>query len=58
MMDHFTQYAHVYVTQSQMAQTMAKVLWDNFIIHYGLLEEILSDQGRILRVSLSQTSAN
>ena len=24
---------------------MAKVLWDNFIIHYGLPEKILSDQG-------------
>ena len=29
-----------------MAQTTAKVLWDNFIVHYGLLEGILLDQGR------------
>ena len=29
-----------------MAQTMAKVLWDNLIIHYGLPEKILSVQGR------------
>ena len=28
MMDHFTQYAQAYVTQSQMTQTMAKALWD------------------------------
>ena len=44
--DHFTQYAQAYVTQSQTTQTMAKALWDNFIIHYGLPEKILSDQGR------------
>ena len=29
-----------------MAQTMAKALWDNFIVQYGLLEKTLSDQGR------------
>ena len=44
--DHFTCYAMAYVTQSQLAQTMAKTLWDNFIIHYGLHEKILSDHGR------------
>ena len=44
--DHFTWYAQAYITQSQMAQTMAKVLWDNFIIHYRLPEKILLDQGR------------
>ena len=31
---------------SQMPQTMAKALWDNFIVHYGLPEKILLDQGR------------
>ena len=25
---------------------MAKALWDNFIVYYGLLEKILFDQGR------------
>ena len=43
--DHFTWYAHVYVTQSQTAQAMVKVLWDNSII--CLLKKILSDQGEI-----------
>ena len=28
-----------------MAQTMAKTLWDKFIVHYGLPEKILTDQG-------------
>ena len=41
MMDHFTHYAQAYVTWSEMAQKMAKALWDNFIAHYGLPEKIL-----------------
>ena len=44
--DHFTQYAQACITGSQIALTESKVLWDNFIIHYGLPEKILSDQGR------------
>ena len=28
-----------------MAQTTAKTLWDKFIVHYGLPEKILTDQG-------------
>ena len=39
-------HAQAYVTQSQTTQTMAKALWDNFIIHYGLPKKILLDQGR------------
>ena len=46
MTDHFTHYTQAYVTQSQMAQTMAKALWDSCIVHYGLPEKILLDQGR------------
>ena len=44
--DHFTRYAQAYVTRTQMAQTMAKTLWDKFIVHYGLPKKILMDQGR------------
>ena len=43
--DHFTRYAQGYVTRTQMAQTMAKTLWDKFIVHYGLPKNILMDQG-------------
>ena len=46
VMDHLTHYAQVYVTWFQMAQTMAKALWDNFIIHYGLPKKIILDKGR------------
>ena len=44
--DYFTCYALAYVTQSQTALTMAKALWDIFIVHYGLPKKILLDQGR------------
>ena len=43
VMEHFTCYTQAYVTQSQMAQTMTKALWDNFVVCYGLLEKILLD---------------
>ena len=43
--DLFTRYAQVYVTRTQTAQTRARTLWDKFIVHYGLPEKILSDQG-------------
>ena len=43
--DHFTRYAQAYVTRTQTAQTTAKTLWNKFIVHYGLPEKILSDQG-------------
>ena len=43
--DHFTRYGQTYVTRSQTVQTTAMTLWDKFIVHYGLPEKILSDQG-------------
>ena len=44
--DHFTRYSQAYPTKSQTAQITAKVLWENFILHYGFPEKFLSDQGR------------
>ena len=43
--DHFTRYAQTYVTKTQTAQMTAKTLCDKFIVHYGLPEKILMDQG-------------
>ena len=43
--DHFTRYVQAYVTRTQTAQIMPKMLWDKFIVHYGLPEKILTDQG-------------
>ena len=44
--DHFTRYAQAYVTRTQTIQTTATTLWDKFIVHYGLPEKILLDQGQ------------
>ena len=44
--DHFTRYALAYPSKTQTAQARARVLWDNFICHYGLPEKFISDQGR------------
>lgn len=43
--DHFTKYAVAIPTPNQKALTVAKCLWDNFIIHYGIPEKLHSDQG-------------
>ncbi|KAK7898579.1 hypothetical protein WMY93_019432 [Mugilogobius chulae] len=44
--DHFTKYAVAVPTADQRAKTVAKALWNNFFIHYGLPERLHSDQGR------------
>ena len=43
--DHFTRYAQAYLSKTQTALTTAKLLWNNFIIHYGFPNKIISDQG-------------
>ena len=43
--DHFMRYAQAIVTSSQTAKCTAQNLWDKFIVHYGLPEQILTDQG-------------
>ena len=50
--DHFTRYAQAYVTRTETAQTPARTLWDKFIVHYGLPEKILSDQGHNIESQL------
>ncbi len=44
--DHFTKYAAAIPIKDQKATTVAKCLWEQFLIHYGFPERILSDQGR------------
>ena len=44
--DHFTRYALDYPSKTQTAQATARILWDNFICHYGFPERFISDQGR------------
>ena len=33
--DHFTRYAQAYPSKTQTALATAKLLWNNFTIHYG-----------------------
>lgn len=39
--DHFTKF----VVANQKAKTVAKCLWDNFIVYYGIPERLHTDQG-------------
>uniref|UniRef100_A0A8C6PSX4 Gypsy retrotransposon integrase-like protein 1 n=3 Tax=Nothobranchius TaxID=28779 RepID=A0A8C6PSX4_NOTFU len=44
--DHFTKYAVSIPTKDQKATTVAKNLWEHFLVHYGFPERLHSDQGR------------
>ena len=44
--DHFTRYALAYPSKTLTAQATARILWDNFICHYGFPEKFISDQDR------------
>ncbi|CAI5680231.1 unnamed protein product [Oreochromis niloticus] len=44
--DHFTKFAVAVPTKDQKARTVAKALWENFIVHYGFPSRLLSNQGR------------
>ena len=44
--DHFTKYAQAYVTSKQTAVIVAKTLGENFLVHYGWPEKILTDQSK------------
>lgn len=50
--DHFTKYAVAVPTRNQKAQTVARCLWENFLVHYGFPERLHSDQGRDFESSL------
>ena len=44
--DHFTKYSQAFPTRNQTAVTTARVLFDNFLVHYGFPQRILTDQGK------------
>ena len=43
--DHFIQYTQAQVTSLQPGECTEQALWDQCVVHYGLLESIVSDQG-------------
>ena len=50
--DHFTRYVQAIPSRTQTAQATAKILWENFIQHYGFPEKFISDQGRNFETEL------
>ena len=43
--DHFTRYAQAFPTRNETAQTTARVLYENYFIHYGFPSKIQSEKG-------------
>ena len=56
--DHFTRYAEAYVTLKQTAVVVARALWENFLVHYGWPEKILTDQGKSFENNLFRELCN
>ena len=48
--DHFTRYALAYPSKTQTAQATARILWDNFICHYGFPESLFLIKAEILNL--------
>ena len=46
IMDHFTLYAQAIITSSVTAKCTAQNPWDKLIVHYGLPEKIIINQGQ------------
>lgn len=44
--DHFTKFAVANPAPNQKARTVAKCLWDNFNVYYGIPEHLHTDQGQ------------
>ena len=53
--DYFTRYAQAIPTKNQTAHTIAKALFEQFIVHYGFLSKLHSDQGRNFESSVIKT---
>ena len=46
MTDHFTRFAQAFPSKNQNAKNSAKILFDQFVFHYGFASRLHSDQGR------------
>ena len=43
--DHFTKHILAYVTTNQTAKSFAKFLWQGYVLIFGALAKLLSNQG-------------
>ena len=50
--DHFSRYAQAFPTRNRTARTTARVLFENFIVHYGFPARLHSDQGQTFESNL------
>ena len=41
--DHFTRYAQAFPSKTQTGLATAKLLWNNFLLHYGFPSKIITD---------------
>ena len=46
MTDSFTKYSWAFPTRNQKATTVAKLLWEKVLVHFGFPQRLHSDQGR------------
>ena len=44
--DHFTRFAQAFITPNETARVVARTLWDQYFMKYGIPEKLISDQGR------------
>ena len=56
--DYFMWYMQTLDTSLQTAKCTSQALWDKFIVHYGLPENIVSDQGQNFKVTSLQSFSN
>ena len=56
--DHFSRYAQAFPTRNQTAKTTAKVLFENFCVHYGFPSKIHSEGVLTLSQGLLRSYAN
>ena len=52
--DHFTRYALAFPSKSQTTLDTAKLLWNNFILHYGFPSKIITNQDRYFESELTE----
>ena len=48
---HFTTYGQAYPSKTQTALGTAKLLWNNFIVHYGFPQKLYHTKAAILKAS-------